>query len=360
MNVINRRLANIELLRVISAFGVIILHMNSNSDWGGVFQTATIGSVHSYVAYFLESIFICAVNVFMIISGYFMGSRKKICIIKPFMLLVQVSFFSEFFYLVEVILKTKPFSLTYFIGYGLPRNYFVILYIGVYIMAPYINLIVEKIKPERLEQFIVTAILIFSVEPFLITCTENITGFRLTGLSFIGLDGDQAGYTIVNFMLLYLIGAYIRRKEKLRIGKRKLIVGLCIVWSLVMVWKYTGVYLDRATSVYQYNNPLIIIMAILTFQLFREMKVKDNKIITFLGKNSFAVYLGHAFFLKYINYEALVSRSWIFMFASMLLLAGIIYLILTFCSFLYDFFINHWMGKLKIIKYIETKWLSTE
>ena len=62
------RQSNIELLRIISMLGIIVLHYN-NSDMGGGFLHAV--GLNRFILMFLESIFICGVNLYILISGYF-------------------------------------------------------------------------------------------------------------------------------------------------------------------------------------------------------------------------------------------------------------------------------------------------
>ena len=70
------RQSNIELLRIISMFGIIILHYN-NTLIGKAFTYAAGNEVNYNILFVLESIFICGVDLFMIISGYFMSFRSK-------------------------------------------------------------------------------------------------------------------------------------------------------------------------------------------------------------------------------------------------------------------------------------------
>ena len=65
------RESNIELLRILAMFGVIILHYNNPSIGGLSF--VKYGSLNYWFLNIAESIFVCAVNLFMIISAYFYG-----------------------------------------------------------------------------------------------------------------------------------------------------------------------------------------------------------------------------------------------------------------------------------------------
>lgn len=76
-----QRASNIEVLRIIAACGVVVLHYN-NVSMGGGFAHVEAGSANQYVLYFSESIFICAVNLFVMVSAYFLCMTNKRKLIK--------------------------------------------------------------------------------------------------------------------------------------------------------------------------------------------------------------------------------------------------------------------------------------
>ena len=132
------RQSNIELLRILLIIGVIILHYN-NKTMGGGFEYVKYGSINFYILYILESVFICAVNLFMLISGYFMINSMKRSLWKPIELFVQVIIFSLGLYVLKIIVNADDFSVKSLVGRFIPSNYFVVLYCTVYIISPYIN-----------------------------------------------------------------------------------------------------------------------------------------------------------------------------------------------------------------------------
>ena len=67
--------SNIELLRILAAFAVVILHFNNPLYVGGLANSEGID--HEFLI-ILECISIPAVNVFMMIAGYFGVDRSYI------------------------------------------------------------------------------------------------------------------------------------------------------------------------------------------------------------------------------------------------------------------------------------------
>lgn len=69
------RESNIELLKILAVMGVILLHCISPLD--GAMAAAQYGSINYYILFAMESLAICAVNLFMLISGYFLSCSRK-------------------------------------------------------------------------------------------------------------------------------------------------------------------------------------------------------------------------------------------------------------------------------------------
>lgn len=120
------RNTNIDLLKTIASLMVIILHYN-NKNIGGGFQYAT--GMNLYLLMLFECFCIGAVNIFILISGYFLIESNKRNLGKPLRLLLQVSLFSLLIYFLRVFTGSYTFSITECIGRIIPVNYYVILYI---------------------------------------------------------------------------------------------------------------------------------------------------------------------------------------------------------------------------------------
>lgn len=118
------RKSNIELLRIFSILGVIILHYN-NAQIGGGLRFAEANSINYLTLVTFESLFICAVNVFIIISGYFLIEKSSRNIWKIIELILQVMLINVAFYIINDCIIQKTFSLKKLLGSLIPNNYFV-------------------------------------------------------------------------------------------------------------------------------------------------------------------------------------------------------------------------------------------
>jgi surface polysaccharide O-acyltransferase-like enzyme len=96
-----QRQSGIELLRILAAMGVVVLHYNNPMIGGGLTYAKGINSA---LLYLLEALFVCAVNLFVLINGYFDINHQSRDLIKPLRLIVEVIFFNEAFYLLHFII----------------------------------------------------------------------------------------------------------------------------------------------------------------------------------------------------------------------------------------------------------------
>ena len=296
---------NIELLRIIAILGVIILHYN-NAQIGGGLAYVCDGSANYYILIVLEVLSICAVDLFMLISGYFLSNTKKRNLWKPIELITQVIIFKLGIYLLNVFLGKELITVTQLIYCFIPDNYFVILYMVVYLVSPYVNLALEQLSSKQLRTFVCLLVILFSVWPTMVDVIQVLAGREFQGLSTIGMYGSQRGYTAVNFLLLYVIGAFIRIEKKyMKKPSLKVITGLLMICiGLLTVWS-----LYNTSTAWEYCNPLVILLAILTFLLFVNIDLGANRIINHFAKATFSVFLLHSLFLHHISIQWHVTKS---------------------------------------------------
>ena len=216
----SNRKSGIEVLRIIAAIMVVISHLTPK-----LMVSAPDGSI-SIAINFLSSISVCAVNIFIIISGYFLLSNNRRTIGKALNLVALMAVINVSSYLLQIVIGSKVFSLTEFFRYALAPNYFVTLYIVLYLISPYINLILQKLSDNGWIVFTTIIFVLFSVYAIATDVIKEITSLKLSGISPIGREGSQHGYSIVNFILLYCLGAFIKCHEK-KISRINTIIIVC-------------------------------------------------------------------------------------------------------------------------------------
>ena len=320
----DRRNSSIELLRILSMLGVVILHYN-NAGMGGGLGYVRPGSINEGYLFLSEAISINAVDVFILISAFFLSksyNRKKRKIVE---LLIQVSVFRAGYYLLTVI-QTGVFSIKELINAILPVNYFIILYAVLYFISPYINRMLDSLSDVDTKRFIIRLFLIFSVWAILVDYLQKDFNFSLDGLSPIGLGGSDNGYTIVNFALVYIIGYGVRRFSE-SISKKKTMLFLSL--SIIFIFMISMIERKENVSAYitwNYNNPLIIIASACIVIAFAKMSFY-SRIVNELSKAAFTCFLIHTVFIHYLGIKQFVNGNLVILIGHQLACAVILYLV---------------------------------
>ena len=333
------RNSSIELLRTFAILGVVVLHYNGNV----ALNLVTDGSIQQSVLLAFESLFLCAVNTFILISGYFLSNSTQRHWVKVVQLLCQVMVLGVVRYGFSVLLAGGGFSLSSLVSSIIPNNWFVTLYLTLYIVSPDLNLLRERLNKKQMGILLIIALFLFSVWPTVLDAIHHIMGQFFNGMYPLSMGGNMGGYTIVQFGLMYLIGAYLRRfGDHIRIRSHWVAliffggVGTLTLWQMV-----------EPTSARSYSNPLIILMAVCAFLLFSRIQIQ-SKVINRIAQGAFACYILHDVFLPYVGIEQVIGGNPLLLMGHIMVCALGIYLISFGVDFLYGLVsrpILAWVGK---------------
>ena len=132
------RESNIELLRNISMFMILVIHANFVSLPKIEYEELVANTTPSIVRFFIESIGIVAVNVFVFISGWFgVNTRRKSVLSFIYLILWYLLGGGMLF----IILGEKSFSLEWLLVVLqlTPHDWFIKSYVVLMIIAPILN-----------------------------------------------------------------------------------------------------------------------------------------------------------------------------------------------------------------------------
>lgn len=190
------RNVNFDILKLISMFSIVILHALGH---GGVLSYEG-NVVDGLQIWFLEALSISAVNCYVLISGYFLV-KSKFKLKKVFKLWFEAFVFGLLIFIFLIGFKIIPFSFVNLLKTFTPlmsRQYwFVTVYVILYILSPYINILLENLSKEQFRNFLISILFIFSFVPTLFNFS-----------SFMDIYGGGTG--ISWFICLYCVGAYVR------------------------------------------------------------------------------------------------------------------------------------------------------
>lgn len=270
MYVKKQRQSNIELLRIVLILMIISLHY-FYGGMGGLLAHVKEGSLNYYVSHFFESLCIISVNVFILITGYFSVNKTKINISKVIHLCLIMIFWGVILSFLNLWwLNPQPLtlnSLVTIINLSLTQ-WFVVIYCILYLIIPYINIVINNISRQQFKILLIILTIFFYVIPTIskVTLSDN-------------------GYGIINFLCLYLFGAYIRKFYDHNIP---LIQSLFVYLGATII---TTCFSFIATHAWSYSTIFNLVGSISFFEIFKSLKIEHNNIINRLATYTFSVYL---------------------------------------------------------------------
>ncbi len=269
---IKERNSNFELLRILATFMIIVLHYN-NGGMGGALSFVSKNNVNYYFIRFIESACIISCNVFVLITGYFMNNKEKIRIAKVIHLVYLMMFYGIIISLFYIIFNINNINIHLLksIIFSIIDRWFVIIYIILYLLIPFINKIIHHINKRQYKILLLILIIFFYIWPTFLSKTTI----------------KDSGYGIINFVTLYLIGAYI----KIYCDNNKSIKKSILTYFLCTV--VTTIFYLFATRAIAYNSIFNLISAISLFETFKSINIKNNKYINNLASFTFSTYIIH-------------------------------------------------------------------
>ena len=279
-----QRSSGLDLLRFVSMFMIIILHVLL---FGGILKSVPLNSVNYFLSYFLESLSICAVNCFILISGYFL-IYQKFRLQKLVKLWFEIIFYSYLFLFTAYIFN-YPVSHSNLIKSLLPvlsgTNWFISCYVMLYILFPFYNKFILSLSEKETDIFVVILLVLFSLR-----------GFVFPGVTAVTTNG----YNILWISFVYMLGAYIRLNEQffMRI-KWYWYLAVYLLSSIATLG--AGIFfvyvLNRSfVPMLNYNSIFIITAAVSLFCLFKKKPAVNSvfdRCVFFATPAVFGIYLIH-------------------------------------------------------------------
>lgn len=350
ISVNKQRDSNIELLRIIVACFVIVLHYFFPKVFD-VIQTLPNGSEklsRIFIVGSFESISACAVNVFIIITGFFLCNNNKRTWDKPLKLIIFLILVRAVVFVFYSVIEPGAFSLLEFFYYSLPRNYFVPIYVALYLISPYINIVLDKLSTQERKRLVILLLCVFSLWNIGVDILSEIGEKNINSMSTVGRLGSSYGQTIVNFFVLYCIGAFIRLNQ-VKIKKRNSIFLFMAISFLVFVWfiiesKTKTVITDF--SFCYYHNPFIIAQSALLFLFFKEVSIRSI-IINELASAAYGCYILQGYILNFAKIDHVATFSIPVLLLHLLICIIVTYLLSYLVYKIYTIVVNAFIRGLK-------------
>ena len=274
----------INLFKLFSMFMIALLHV---LGIGGIIGAAE-GTSSYYPVYLMQNAAFCAVNCYALVSGYLMLGKE----IKPSR--IMELWFEVFFYSVSIsaimmIVYRDLFSarnIVYAVTPIISNQYwYMTSYFMMYLFVPMMNKFADAANKKVFTATIVV-ILVLTTGSLMI----KQDGFRLND-----------GYSPIWLMIMYLVGAYMKKFNVGAKMKKWLALLLYVISSLcsfilcVFSKKLLKIMLGNDISYLSHTSPFVVLAAIFLFIFFSKLKFgkKTEKLINYITPAALGVYLIH-------------------------------------------------------------------
>lgn len=290
-----KRMANFELLRCIAMMMVIVLHFLVK---GGVISPLSSPSMQGfeYLGWFFESLCVVAVNVYMLISGYFLV-ESSFSFKKLFRLWLQVWVYSVGIGLVSYLTGYSPeggYNIYYLarLLFPISKNHywFMTAYFYMMLFAPILAAGVKKLSKKQFQTILLLLLVAFS---------------GIKSILPMNLETDSKGYDVIWYLCVFLTAAYIRLygipffKNKTRSFVTYFVCCgaiFAVSFALRAVYLKTGKGQAILSFCYHYNHILVLVAAVALFYGFSHISIKEgafNRMICAISPLTLGVYLLH-------------------------------------------------------------------
>ncbi|MBQ8681852.1 MAG: acyltransferase family protein [Bacilli bacterium] len=310
----NVRQSNFEVMRIISMLFVVMWHLILH---GGLYE---VGGTVKFVLEFFVLFGVVHINSFVLVAGYFQYN-KEFSLRKFLKIVILTWFYKVLFVLLFYFLGLADITKVELLKELLPidfRDYWYInCYLLLYLLTPWLNKLIRCMSQKEYRKLLIVGFVVFSIIP-LVTNQGTVA---------------NNGYTIVHFMYMYLIGAYLRKYpidknvHFINYSKNKkqilfLAISLfCLIFNfMTLQFSHSLVVMDnsllREIGSYLFNNnrlysnPVVIVQSIFYFLYFSTLEIKNSK-INFVSRVVLDVYLIHEnYYMIFYIYEVLQTKIW--------------------------------------------------
>lgn len=285
---------NVELLRVISMLMILMLHYFNQ---GKVLELTKTGGITYYLVWIVEGICFISVNLYMLISGYFL-SNKRFSWKRLISFYITVLFYSVVISVICFSTGIATCNLKTFLSVfpivGSRSNWFVTIYVAILLISPILNTIANTLGKALYKRMLIVLFILFSIFPTFFFWSDQFNVHH--------------GYSILWYSYLYLLAAYIQRFSLTIKGSFSLLMFFSLALLpftrfLIVLFFSKTILFSAKDILYSYNSfpvffaALAVFVAIINNKKMMIRKPLTQSAVLFLGKTSFGVFFIHSFVL---------------------------------------------------------------
>lgn len=273
----------IDLLRIISMFMVVVLHVLGQ---GGILHHTSPLTFIGELLWGIEIACYCAVNIFAIISGY-VGLNAKHKYSNLIYLSLQLIFYAVLVTGAELIILLRTNSTISWVSIlnhlipSVQSLWYFSAYFCLFFFMPILNVIVNNTPRNILKTVGIFIFLIFCCYTQLTTRVINL----------------EDGYSFLWLAILYVVGGYMAKYKPLEHWSAiKSFFGYIACIALTILSRIIGhIYIGRIGILVSYTSPTIVFSSIFLVNMFSQLHLnaKVINVISTLSPLAFGVYLIH-------------------------------------------------------------------
>lgn len=266
---INKRSYNLDALRVLSMFFIVLGHF-----WHGGKPTNSFGL---FIFSLFSSFSVIGTNLFFLLSGYFQGKKEgKTSISKVLSIWGKIMFYS-WIILISLwafagIRPNTGLVIRSFFPLVTIRYWFMTVYVFIYILSPYINRLLHSLSKTEFLYLLLIFFIVFSIFP----------SFLSKEMAFNPLFNTSCIWGLV----MYCIGVFLMRFEEDILPSEKVCLGIYLLltfiiflidWQLPVIFQYWGINSSIPSKLsHCYYSPLLLFDAVICFGIFRHLKIQTS------------------------------------------------------------------------------------
>lgn len=279
-----KRNINIDLIKSIAVFLVISVHFFLNTK----FYNMKVTEINMFIGIFFRTMFMICVPLFMITTGYLMKDKKlnKKYYIGIFRVLITYLLSSITILTYLKIYNNEPFDIYYILEkiltFSCGYSWYIEMYIGLFLLIPFINLIYNNLKSKKQKQLLILTMLI-------------LTSFQgILNIKYIIIPDWWINLYPLTY---YFIGCYLK-EYKININKY---VNILLFFSLTALSSYINIIFSKGdyfkNEIYNNRGSIFNVLSAILFFIFiinlnlNKMPKVISKIITKISNLSLGIYL---------------------------------------------------------------------
>ena len=280
------RNSNLELYRIIVMLLIVAHHYVVNSGLVSIIDSAPYNA--DSVFYYLFGMWgKTGINCFVMITGWFM-CKSRITLRKYLKLIFEVIFYNVVINAIFAISGYASFSLIDWFWILWPvhniASDFVTCFLLFYLCIPFLNILIRHLD-KKMHQWLILLMLFI---------------YTIMGTSY----KYQVSMNYVSwFSVLFLIASYLRFYNTTYKGKElkwgvMTVISMIVSMTTVVAIPYVSVWIGKPIPYHFFvadsNHLMAVITAVCSFMYFKDVKLKNSRIINTIAASTFGVLLIHA------------------------------------------------------------------